>query len=234
MLLIGVIIVKLVIEKVLDYEMIHYASDDLFIASKSNKIYLNDRIIKIPENLSIIKKIAKQFRKGRRLFRLDKTIVYPLGKNLVIIRGGKVFHYDMKTDKLSFIMNIACRNPMYLGITATEDGTLYMGEYGKPSKIGKRIFKSDDGGRTWDCIYQFKVNEIRHIHCIAWDTFEKKLWVFTGDKNGECKVISADKSFQKLNYIGDGSQRFRSCHAIFSKEFVDWLMDSPIETVRHI
>lgn len=225
---------KLIIDKILDYEMIHFASDNLFIASKGNKIFYNDRVIEIPEDISFIKKIAKQFRKGRRLFRLDKIIVYPVGNNLVIVRNGRVLHFDSETETFTEIMKVDCRNPMYLGITETDDGTLLMGEYGNPSNTGKRVFQSVDGGRSWICVYTFGKNEIRHIHCISWDQYEKKVWIFTGDFNGECKIICTDRQFKNTKNIGDGGQRFRTCHAVFSDNYVEWIMDSPLESVKHI
>ena len=41
---------EFIIERILDYEMIHFASDDTFIASKGNKIFYNEKVIEIPEN----------------------------------------------------------------------------------------------------------------------------------------------------------------------------------------
>jgi hypothetical protein len=225
---------EFIIERILDYEMIHFASDDTFIASKGNKIFYNEKVIEIPENLSFVQRIAMQFRKTRRLLRLDKSIVYPVGKNLVVIRNGRVLHYNNETKGFTEVLRINCRNPMYLGITETDDGTLFLGEYGNPTDQGKRVFQSDDGGRSWNCIYTFHKDEIRHIHCIAWDSYDKKIWVFTGDFNGECKIICTDKSFKNIKCIGDGGQRYRACHVLFSENYVDWIMDSPLETVKHI
>lgn len=225
---------KLIIDKILNYELIHYASDDLFIASKGNKVTYNNKVIEIPEDISFIEKIFKHFRKGRRLLRLDKITVYPSGNNVIIVRRGKVFHYDTITGKIDEVLTIACRNPMFLGITDTEAGNIFMGEYGNPSNEGKRIFKSTDGGLTWECVYNFSMKEMRHIHCVSWDPYQKKIWVFTGDANGECKIMFTDESFMSIEYIGDGGQKYRTCHALFSENYVDWIMDSPLETVKHI
>lgn len=232
--LFGVVNMELIIEKILDYEMIHFASDKLFIASRGNKIFYNKKVIEIPEKLSWVKKTMMHFRKTRRLFRLDKNIVYPVEKNLIVIRNGRVLYYNGETEEFTEVLKINCRNPMYLGITETDDGTLLLGEYGNPSNKGKRVFKSDDGGRSWSCVYTFDKDDIRHIHCITWDPYEKKVWIFTGDFNGECKVMCTDKSFKDIKNIGDGGQRYRTCHAIFNENYVDWIMDSPLEIVKHI
>jgi len=58
--------------------------------------------------------------------------------------------------------------------------------------------------------------------------------VLTGDNDGECGLFVADEDFKNIEKIGDGSQLFRACSLVFTKEKVNWIMDSPLEDVYQI
>lgn len=222
-----------------DYEMVHYGSSDLFIAHKGEKITYRrqdrEQIISMPGKLTLLENAASKFRKARRLLRLDKAVILPADENLLLFRRHEIWRYSFTEglwEKCHVRLN--CRNPMYNGVLRTPDGDVFIGEYGNPNGAGKRIFKSSDNGMTWECVYTFKPDEIRHIHCLSWDPFEEKIWVFTGDSDHECKVLCCDSQFNSVIVIGQGSQAYRACHAFFSEKYVDWIMDSPLETVRHV
>ena len=224
--------------KVLDFEMVHWADDKLFIGHKANKItYIKDglkRLIDIPTDGLGWKILFMPIRKARRALRLDKTIIYPCNIGFIAIRNNLIYVYDEKSNKWFLSeTRLNCRNPMYNAVLNVE-GNLYIGEYGNPNGIGKRILMSCDNGFSWKCLYQFRPDEIRHIHALLWDEYEHKIWIFTGDFNPEPQVFRADKDFLHLDRVGGGTQYWRSCHAVFSKDYVDWVMDSPLEEVRHI
>ena len=224
--------------EVLDFEMVHWADYDLFIAHKANEITYkkqNDmRIISMPTDCLGWKKIFMPIRKVRRLLRLDKVIITPVSSGFILIRFGNVYTYNIK-DNQWFNVNILlnCRNPMYNGLLNSSAG-IYIGEYGNSNGIGKRIFRSIDEGESWQCVYQFKADSIRHIHCLGWDQFEKKIWVFTGDNDEDCRVLKAEPDFSVVEEIGSGSQKWRACHAIFREHTVEWFMDSPLEEVHYM
>ena len=226
------------VDKVLDFEMIHWADDGLFIAHKANKITYRkngeQHILKIPTDGLGWKKIFMPIRKARRALRLDKTIVIPCNCGFVAVRNSRIYVYDDFSNKWTQAdTRLNCRNPMYNAILNV-DGILYIGEYGNPNGIGKRVLMSRDNGFTWTCVYQFKPDEIRHIHALLWDEYERKIWIFTGDFNSEPQVFKADQSFSRIERVGGGTQHWRACHAIFSRDYVDWMMDSPLEEVHHI
>lgn len=227
-----------IIGQVLDYEMVHWNDGNLFIAHKANKItyikYGKKQIIEIPADSLGWKKWFMPFRKVRRLLRIDKTMIIPNRIGFVAVRNSYIYVYDIK--KQTWVISntrLNCRNPMYNAILNV-DGILYIGEYGNPNGIGKRILMSTDDGFTWKCVHQFKPDEIRHIHALEWDPFEEKIWIFTGDFNPEPQVFKADKHFHTLERVGGGTQSWRACHAIFSEKYVDWIMDCPLEDVHHI
>ena len=227
-----------IVAEVLDYEMVHWNEDNLFIAHKANKItFIKNGVTKtisIPTASLGWKKFFMPIRKARRALRIDKTMIIPNRTGFVAVRNGRIYIYNNKTDNWSESdTKLNCRNPMYNAILNV-GGILYIGEYGNPNGIGKRILMSKDDGKTWICVHQFKPDEIRHIHALLWDEYEKKIWIFTGDFNPEPQVFKADKDFKSFERVGGGTQQWRACHAIFSEKYVDWLMDCPLEEVHHI
>lgn len=224
--------------EILDYEMVHLADDNLFIAHKANKITYIDhgerQIISIPDEGLGWKKIFMPLRKSRRLLRLDKAMITPTSYGFVMCRFGNVYAYDISNKTWTKVdIQLNCRNPIYNALLNCESG-IYIGEYGNKNGIGKKVFRSMDEGKTWSCIFQFDPDAIRHIHCLAWDPFERKIWVFTGDDDENCRVLKASPDFSEVEEIGSGSQKWRACHVIFTKDTVEWFMDCPLEEVRYI
>lgn len=224
--------------QILDYEMVHWSADDLFIAHKANKItYVRNgekTVIDMPMSMLGWKRFGLGIRKLRRLLRLDKLMITPITSGFVMFRFGAIYKYDLISKQwLESDFKLNCRNPMYNGLLNIK-GVLYAGEYGKPNGIGKRIIKSEDEGITWSAVYQFAPNEIRHIHALMYDQYTDKIWIFTGDADAESRVLLADREFKNVEEIGSGSQEWRACHAIFKSDTVHWLMDSPLKEVHHI
>ncbi len=124
-----------------------------------------------------------------------------------------------------------CRNILHVDLCRTATGKLYFGEYGANLNRDKvPIYCSKDRGKTWEIIYWFEANTIKHIHCVKYDPFSNKIWVFTGDKEGECKILVTDEDFKEIKIIGDGTQKYRACNVFFEESRVVWMMDSPNET----
>tara|TARA_B100000795_G_C22800809_1_gene441825 strand:+ start:2304 stop:3323 length:1020 start_codon:yes stop_codon:yes gene_type:complete len=218
----------------LDFEIAHYVSEKIKIFSKSRNvhIYYNDKkvIISFPFKLWDFFNFSRTF---RRFLRTDKCNVflisdYPL--QLVLIRQGEVFHYNQNNGLKRTLKLKNCRNLMHVDICKSKNGCLFFGEYGANNdRIEVPIYKSSDKGVSWDVVYEFPKNSIKHIHCIKEDPFTNKLWTFTGDNDGECKILISDINFDDREILGDGSQKWRACDVFFLKNEVVWLMDSPNE-----
>ena len=218
--------------------MVHWAEKDLFIAHKGTTItyILNGRKheIKMPDQDLKWKRLFLISRKARRLSRLDKAMIVPTEDGFVFVRLGEIYSYSINNSEWKRAdVSLNCRNPMYNALMTCPSG-IYLGEYGNANGIGKRILRSLDEGKTWTTVYQFSPESIRHIHCVAWDPYEKCVWVFTGDSDNECRVLKADPDFEKVTEIGSGSQKWRACHALFTPETVEWFMDCPLEEVHLI
>jgi hypothetical protein len=219
-------------------EIVHYfdSDKDLLLQSQARSFYKIDNgyksEIKIP--MPLMYRFFAKFRLLRRLFRLDKSNCHPLfnenGKLDVIVIIYQSIIYLWNDDALLKIYSLTgCRNVMHQAITECEKGYLYFGEYGSNKNRDEvPVYRSTDRGRSWHIIYYFAKGDIKHIHSIQWDPYEKKLWLCTGDQNGECKIVLADSDFKDIEILGDGTQLWRTCQFIFKDDYVIWGMDSPL------
>lgn len=172
----------------------------------------------------------------RRAFRLDKCCVVPVGpdlSNLVIVRNHKVYHYDARSDVLAQTLTLRnCRNLLHQSICVADNGgTVYFGEYGSNKmRHNVPIYRSMDGGRSWEEIFVFPPGKIRHVHGCYRDPFDDRIWVLTGDFANENYMVVGDREFKRIEWLGDGSQTWRACNVFFERDRVTWIMDSQLET----
>lgn len=87
-------------------------------------------------------------------------------------------------------------------IASDNKGHVYIGEYG-PSDIGmsKQVWKSIDGGDSWQVAFRAPNREGLHIHRVAVDPFSNDVWVTVGDgreNRGAYRSRDAGASWQRL------------------------------------
>lgn len=225
------------VKSILDYEIAHYADGEQTVLSKFNKITIKNKggvkTVRLPVSAGM--SILGCSRLLRRLLRLDKMYVLPNDIGYTAFFRGCVYHIPKDCGSVRRVMEMkGCRNPLHNAAAIIDGREIFFGEYGRPHIEGKSVYRSTDWGLTWQKVFNFSCNEVRHIHCCRWDPYEEKVWVFTGDFDGQCHIICADREFNNVEWIGDGSQQFRACNAFFEADAVHWFMDSPISEVHHI
>jgi hypothetical protein len=231
---------QLLIQQVLPHtEIIHYADKETLISSFYNKISWKkgDKTTTIRLPYDGWKSPFGLLRLSRRALRLDKCNIFlTADQNLVIIRQGLVFFYDAKTEQLTQTLILRnCRNILHQSISQTPDGYIYFGEYGHNAHRGEvPVYRSSDGGRSWEIIFMFGQGDIKHVHGCYYDAIEDKIWVCTGDFANENWLLVADRDFKNIERIGNGQQQYRSCNLFFEEDHVHWLMDSQLEPSYHI
>ena len=231
---------KLTIEKIINKEICHYASDEVCITSRRNTVFVDGKEVSYRVSLPCStwwKKGLSVSRLARRALRLDKCNVVPVDRGLVIIHQGKVYHYCEETKSLTHTLDLKnCRNVLHQSVLVMEGRKeIYFGEYGSnPDRGEVPVYRSSDAGKTWETVFAFPKGKIRHIHGCYYDPVEKKIWVLTGDFKDECQVVCCDKDFTNLEWIGNGQQIYRACNAFFEEDAVHWIMDSQLENSYHI
>jgi hypothetical protein len=221
-------------------EIVHFYSDLLLVASTHRRVTVrrtggDSTIIELPRT----RLDALGFsRLARRALRLDKCNVFPLdpqGRSLVIIRQGAAYKFDEQHGLRQTLTLRQSRNVLHTDFCQTKSGRLLFGEYGaNPDRHSVPIYASDDNGETWHIAYQIPAGKAKHVHGVYADKYSDKVWVFTGDADGECWVIEASEDFSEVRYLGDGSQTYRACLVFFTPDKVVWAMDSPLQPSRAV
>jgi len=226
---------KLKINELINYEIIHHYDENSGdeIKSTGNNFYIKvngkECLFSIPGQSRFLMK----FRIFRRFLRYDKSnAVFNWNRDgIVVLFQWKIYFFDLNNEELIYINNLKqCRNVLHGGIAVTSK-TICFGEYGhNPNREPVPIWTSNDDGRSFSIAKELVEQKIKHIHGIYADKFNESLWIVTGDFDGECYVIeSHDSSFMKLNWYGDGSQKWRPVSLFFKPNEIIWVMDSPIQ-----
>ena len=217
-------------------EIVHYYEPKINAIIKSTGRHFtvslgrNSWNFSLPLSLPLI--ILSLVRISRRFFRLDKSnAVFTHDKNaVVVVYRGRIFRFCLTDNSVRLVGKLKnCRNVLHGGIAVSSEG-IYLGEYGdNSSRDSVDIIHSSDGGSSWGPIYTFPAGSIKHIHGVYIDPYTDRLWIPTGDFEGECFLISANYSFTDVIHHGDGSQKWRAVGLLFNEKEIVWGMDSPIK-----
>ena len=121
------------------------------------------------------------------------------------------------------------------GLVRLSDSTILFGEYfTNRDRTNVRIYSSKDNGRTWRVSFDFQPGQVRHVHAIQQDPYAEKVWICTGDKDCESMVAWTSDGAKTLNPIGQGTQIWRVCQLVFTKDALFWGTDTGSTAVSGI
>jgi len=155
--------------------------------------------------------------------------------SLVAFAGGRVYRVALdaggqrEVHRMRFYGRGEGRGVMPHGLTEDGGGRLYYGEYPRHEesmKLGRRLYRSDDGGRSWHVAYEFPPGQIRHIHSVQWDPIGDSIWVTTGDDDEQPRIGYSRDHGESFTWIAQGEQRFRACSLLFQEDRVAWIPDT--------
>ncbi|OEC86103.1 hypothetical protein A9507_11665 [Methanobacterium sp. A39] len=155
-----------------------------------------------------------------------KTIIKLANGTILAVASKQIFH--IKDGEVSIVHTFYKGfGPLRKGWCEDGNGNCYFGEYflnnKRDSKI--RLFKSTDDGRFWNVICS--LNNIRHIHSVQFDPYSKNVWLCTGDKDSESKIMFSEDGGETWTNIASGSQMFRTLSLTFTKKHIYWGTDIP-------
>ncbi len=220
-----------VVEKCEEVAVVHYVDERGTWGTKGQKILFRKPsekgwqiIAKFP---FIWEDLFDWNRLASRALRIEKCIVYPteLGK-LLGIRKGKV--YDLSAGNARELFSIQGRAPLLRGVACSANGELFFGEYLSNKDRGPvNIWAVRSDLSSYRKAYTFPASSIRHIHGLYNDPFKpERIWVTTGDLDGECYIWYSDDGFKSIERIGNGTQLWRAVGLLFTEDSVNWFTDT--------
>lgn len=168
-------------------------------------------------------------RLSRQLLRQGIHHLLPLPNGNVFLTAKKVSYVvNSKGEVVNTFSGYIGNKPAHQGVCVTPDGTIFFGEYSLNTKRDHdtHLYRSVDGGKSFQIIYSFKSNEIRHIHYIKWDPYEKCLWLGTGDEDRENLMLKSFDNGETWIKAGGGSQDWRAIGVCFNKDYLIWGTDA--------
>ena len=223
---------ELIIEKTIPNMVIHCTSDEEIWASSNYTIYRSidggttfSKVadLEVPLLMQVLSKsqlLTRTLRLGIRSLRKLKN------ETILVVAARKLFH--LKDGKLEVTYTFKRGlGPMREGWCEDDKGNCYMAEYFLNNKRDTAVdlLKSTDYGLSWRVVRS--MHNIRHIHCIQYDPFDKKIWMGTGDRDEESSISFSQDGGESWTEIGSGDQMFRTVSLLFTKDYVYWGTDAP-------
>jgi len=116
-----------------------------------------------------------------------------------------------------------------LNIAVTSDNHLFWGEYfDNADRDEVHIYGSRNRGETWDVVYTLPKGAVRHVHNIIYDRWADCLWVLTGDRDEESKIIRASPDWKDVEVLLSGDQQTRAVAMVPTEEGIYLASDTPL------
>lgn len=165
---------------------------------------------------------ARLFRSGfHNLALIDSTMI-TIFNNIILIKSG-----NNKKLRNSFFLK---RGTRPLSFCVSKNKALYWGEYfNNPKREEVYIYGSFDRGESFKVVHKFPLGYIRHIHGIYKDPYTGALWVTTGDTDQESGIWVSENEFKSLEKVFMGSQQVRAVQLLFTKKYIYFGSDTPLE-----
>jgi len=169
------------------------------------------------------------FRISRQFLRVGIHHLLPLHTGgFIVTLKRKTLILDKDGNQINTFSGYSGNKPGHRGICITPDGTIFFGEYSVNfnNTNETRLYRSIDNGLSFQTILTFEKHEVRHIHFVQWDSYEKCLWMGTGDKDHECKLMRSVDNGDSWELVGQGNQLWRAISVVFTEDAIYWGTDA--------
>lgn len=190
----------------------------------------NGRLV-APKNSvgNLLQRLIGSFRLSRQLLREGIHHLLPLADGSVfVVTKKKAYVVDAHGKILHRFSGFLGNKPAHQGVCVTPDGNIFFAEYTLNMERDKdtHLYRSLDGGATFECVLTMPSSEIRHMHFVKYDPYEKCLWLGTGDEDRENKLMRSFDNGDTWETVGEGSQDWRAIGICFDAKYVTWGTDA--------
>lgn len=168
-------------------------------------------------------------RLSRQLLRLGIHHLLPLNNGgFLVVLKKKTLTLDQDGNIISIFSGYRGNKPGHRGVCVTPDGTIFFGEYtiNINNDNPTSLYRSQDNGLSFQQILTFAKDDVRHIHFVQWDKYENCLWMGTGDKDAECRLMRSQDNGDSWETIGEGNQLWRAVGISPTKDALYWGTDA--------
>jgi hypothetical protein len=165
----------------------------------------------------------------KRLLRTEaKEVIFnEKSGRLYAIRNGRI--YRLKDNNIVKLGELRFDAPLF-NSHCVLNGKIYFGQYDRnTNRRESNIFSINEEDKL-SVAYTFSPREIRHVHSVTMDPFiNSRIWVTTGDENGECRLLFTDDEFKNLKPANSElTQDYRVVNLGFTKDYLFYGTDSLI------
>lgn len=174
-------------------------------------------------------RFLSSFRLSRQLLRLGIHHLLPLNNGgFLVVLKRKTLVLDQDGRIVNIFSGYRGNKPGHRGVCVTPDGTIFFGEYtiNIHNDNPTSLYRSQDNGLSFQNILTFAKDEVRHIHFVQWDKYENCLWMGTGDKDAECRLMRSINNGDNWEIVGQGNQLWRAVGISITADALFWGTDA--------
>lgn len=213
-----------------------YVTPDKIWIAKGMKFFAIDydghKVSKTYSIGSLKERLLSCHRLSSQLLRIGIHHLLPLKNGNILVTAKKMTYIISPEGKVVNTWNGYQGNkPGHQGVCITPDGTIFFAEYLLNPRRDHdiRLWRSTDNGISWKIVKTWPAGDIRHLHFVKWDEYEKCLWLGTGDygENGaENRLYRSADNGESWELIGQYSQDWRAIGVCFTPDALLWGTDA--------
>ncbi len=205
--------------------VVEWAEAGKYLVSRRNEVFHCAKIGGPLEKIGDVaapawKTIASKSRLVQRLLRFIVSNLLPLPNGEIFVTFDKsvgVFDADGSYRTLGGLER-PCR-VLRSAIALADDGNVYFGEYlDNPDRGEMAVYRYTPGSDSLEIAHRFGKGEIRHVHGVYLDPYDRSLVCLTGDADAECRMLRTRDGFSTLEPIGGGDESWRAVSVLFTPE----------------
>ncbi|MCX7424207.1 MAG: dockerin type I domain-containing protein [Planctomycetia bacterium] len=132
---------------------------------------------------------------------------------------GKLFKRTSGDTTWTSQAVFGCQSSQFRPFGMSEDslGNLYVGEYGgQYEEQCARIFKSSDGGESWDLVYE---DGARHVHMVQVDPYTDYIYATTGDAGVRSKLLRSTDHGETWDVLQASNTEYQYISMVFTPDY---------------